>query len=146
MGKFPGVQKLGDPWTLKRPAFKHWLSVPATGRGSVLEDSVSPQGSATLPNTHSCPGAPAQKCLGPPFTPTAFSSLKKMHLLHFLYILIFFRERETSISFSFSFLKFLLLFNYSCMPFLPIPPLHPSQTHRPPPPRPSPLILSTCPL
>ena len=24
------------------------------------------------------------------------------------------------------FLKFLLLFNYSCMPFLPIPPPHPS--------------------
>ena len=28
--------------------------------------------------------------------------------------------------------KILLLFNYSCMPFLPIPPPHPSQTHFPP--------------
>ena len=42
--------------------------------------------------------------------------------------------------------KFLLLFNYSCMPFLPIPPPHPSWTHLPPPPPPSPLILSMCPL
>ena len=31
----------------------------------------------------------------------------------------------------FSFLKnFLLLFNYSCMPFLPVPPPHPSRTHQ----------------
>ena len=29
----------------------------------------------------------------------------------------------------FFFKKFLLLFNYSCMPFLPIPPPHPSWTH-----------------
>ena len=29
--------------------------------------------------------------------------------------------------------KFLLLFNYSCMPFLPIPPPHPSQSYLPPP-------------
>ena len=36
------------------------------------------------------------------------------------------------------FLNFLLLFNYSCLPFLPIPPPHPSQTHLPPPPPPSP--------
>ena len=42
--------------------------------------------------------------------------------------------------------KFLLLFNYSCMPFLPIPPPHPSQTHLPPPTPPSPLILTVCPL
>ena len=28
--------------------------------------------------------------------------------------------------------KFLLLFNYSCMPFLPIPPPHPSWAHLPP--------------
>ena len=39
----------------------------------------------------------------------------------------------------YSFFKFLLLFNYSCMPFLPIPPPHPSWTHLPPPPPPSPL-------
>ena len=42
--------------------------------------------------------------------------------------------------------KNLLLFNYSCMPFLPIPPPHPSGTHLPTPPPPSPLILSMCPL
>ena len=45
-----------------------------------------------------------------------------------------------------SFFKFLLLFNYSCMPFLPIPPPHPSQNYLPPLPPPSPLILSMCPL
>ena len=39
---------------------------------------------------------------------------------------------------------FLLLFNYSCLHFLPIPPPHPSQTHLPPPPPPSPLVLSMC--
>ena len=39
----------------------------------------------------------------------------------------------------FFFKKFLLLFNYSCMPFLPIPP------HLPPPSLPSPLILPMCP-
>ena len=44
------------------------------------------------------------------------------------------------------FFKFLLLFNYSCMPFLPIPAPHPSWTHLPPPPPPSPLIWSMCPL
>ena len=38
--------------------------------------------------------------------------------------------------------KFVLLFSYSCLHFLPIPPLHPSQTHLPPLPPPSPLILS----
>ena len=37
--------------------------------------------------------------------------------------------------------KFLLLFNYSCMPFLPIPPPHPSRTHLPPPPPPFPPFL-----
>ena len=42
------------------------------------------------------------------------------------------------------FLKFLLLFSYICMPFLLIPPPHPSRTHLPPPPPPSPLILSVC--
>ena len=47
---------------------------------------------------------------------------------------------------SFFLKKFLLLLNYSCMPFLPIPPLHPSRTHLPPPPPPSVLILSMCPL
>ena len=31
------------------------------------------------------------------------------------------------------FVFFLLLFNYSCVPFLPIPPPHPSWTHLPPP-------------
>ena len=45
-----------------------------------------------------------------------------------------------------SFLKIFLLFNYSCMPFLPIPPPHPSQTPLPLPRPPSPLILSMCPL
>ena len=49
-------------------------------------------------------------------------------------------------TFSFSFFKLLLLFNYSCVPFLPIPPPHPCQTHLPPPPPPSPLILFMCPL
>ena len=44
------------------------------------------------------------------------------------------------------FKNFLLLFNYSCMPFLPISPPHPSQTPLPPLPPPSPLILSMCPL
>ena len=42
----------------------------------------------------------------------------------------------THISF---FLNFLVLFNYSCVPFLPIPPPHPSQTPLPPSPPPSPL-------
>ena len=46
----------------------------------------------------------------------------------------------------FKFLKFWLLFNYSCLPFLPIPPPHPRWTHLPPPPPPSRLILSICPL
>ena len=36
------------------------------------------------------------------------------------------------------FFKFLLLFSYSCMPFLLIPPPHPSWTHLPPSPPPSP--------
>ena len=44
------------------------------------------------------------------------------------------------------FKKFLLLLNYSCLHFLLIPPPHPSQTHLPPSPPPSPLILSLCPL
>ena len=44
------------------------------------------------------------------------------------------------------FFNFLLLFNYSCVSFLPIPPPHPSRTPLPPPPPPSPLILSMCPL
>ena len=39
------------------------------------------------------------------------------------------------------FKKFLLLFSYNCLSFLPIPPPHPSRTHLPPPPPPSPLIL-----
>ena len=43
-------------------------------------------------------------------------------------------------------LFFLLLFNYSCIPFLPIPPPHPRWTPLPPPPPPSPLVLSMCPL
>ena len=46
----------------------------------------------------------------------------------------------------FYFLQFLLLFSYSCLHFLPIPPPHPSQSHLSPPPLPSPLILSMCPL
>ena len=33
------------------------------------------------------------------------------------------------------FFLLLLLFNYSCLPFLPIPPPHPSQTPLPPPPQ-----------
>ena len=37
---------------------------------------------------------------------------------------------------------FLLLFNYSCLHFLPIPPPHPSQTHLPPPP---PILFLTSP-
>ena len=44
------------------------------------------------------------------------------------------------------FFKFLLLFNYRCMTFLPIPPPHPSRTPLPPPPPPSSLIWSMCPL
>ena len=40
----------------------------------------------------------------------------------------------------------LLLFNYSWMPFLPIPLPHPRWTHLPPPSPPSPLVLSMCPL
>ena len=48
--------------------------------------------------------------------------------------------------FIYLFLIFLLLFNYSCVPFLPIPPLQPSGTPLPPPPPPSPLIWSMCPL
>ena len=44
------------------------------------------------------------------------------------------------------FFNFLLLFNYSCVPFLPIRPPHPSRTHHPPLPPPSPFILSMCPL
>ena len=46
------------------------------------------------------------------------------------------------------FLKFiyLFLFSYNCLHFLPFPPPHPSQSHLPLPPLPSPLILSLCPL
>ena len=40
----------------------------------------------------------------------------------------------------------LLLFNYSCLHFLPPPPLHPIQTHFPPLVPPSLLVLSMCPL
>ena len=45
-----------------------------------------------------------------------------------------------------NFLKIILLFNYTCLHF--IPPLlpHPSQTHLPPQLPPSPLVLSMCPL
>ena len=43
------------------------------------------------------------------------------------------------------FKKYLLLFNYSYLHFLPIPPPHPSQTPLLPPPLPSPLILFMCP-
>ena len=57
------------------------------------------------------------------------SHLSRRHLPRIFFILIF-----------------LLLFNYSCMPFLPIPPPHPRWTHLPPPPPPSPLVLSMCPL
>ena len=39
-----------------------------------------------------------------------------------------------------------ILFSYNCLHFLPIPPPHPSQSYLPPPPLPSPLILSLCPL
>ena len=38
---------------------------------------------------------------------------------------------------------YLFLFSYSCLHFLP-PPSHPSQSHLPSPPLPSPLILSLC--
>ena len=41
-----------------------------------------------------------------------------------------------SFLFFFDLKKFLLLSSYSCMPFLPIPPPHPSWTHLPPPPPP----------
>ena len=40
----------------------------------------------------------------------------------------------------------LFLFSYNCLHFLPFPPPHPSQSHLLPPPLPSPLILSLCPL
>ena len=40
----------------------------------------------------------------------------------------------------------LFLFSYNCLHFLPFPPPHPSQSHLPPQPLPSPLILSLCPL
>ena len=43
------------------------------------------------------------------------------------------------LSFFSTFLK--LLFNYSCLHFLPTHPPHPSQTHLPPPLPPSPLVL-----
>ena len=59
-------------------------------------------------------------------------------------------------SFVFFIFNFLLLLNYSCMPFLPIPPPHPSWTYLPPPPPPSPFssisilqisltLLTSCP-
>ena len=38
----------------------------------------------------------------------------------------------------------LFLFSYNCLHSLPITPPHPSQSHLPPPPLPSPLILSIC--
>ena len=44
------------------------------------------------------------------------------------------------------YLFILLLFNYSCLHFLPTPPPHPSLTHLSPPPPPSHLVLSMCPL
>ena len=37
-----------------------------------------------------------------------------------------------------------MLFNYSCMPFLPFPPPHPSWTYLPPPPPPSPPRFCPC--
>ena len=42
------------------------------------------------------------------------------------------------------FIKFIYLFllSYNCLHFLPFLPPHPSQSHLPPPPLPSPLILS----
>ena len=40
----------------------------------------------------------------------------------------------------------LLLFSYNCLHVLPLPPPHPTQSHLPPPPLPSPFILSLCPL
>ena len=45
----------------------------------------------------------------------------------------------------FLFLIILLLFNHSCLHFLPTPLPHPSQTHLPPLLPPSPLVLSMCP-
>ena len=50
------------------------------------------------------------------------------------------------ILFIYLFLKFLLSFNYSCVPFLPIPPPHPSWTHLHPPPWFCPCVLysSSC--
>ena len=48
------------------------------------------------------------------------------------------------ILFYFNFLINLFLFSYNCLHFLPFPPPHPSQSHLPPPPLPSPLILSLC--
>ena len=53
--------------------------------------------------------------------------LSVWRIIHsFLLLIILFIEWRCE------FLKFLLLFNYSCVPFLPIPPPHPSWTPLPP--------------
>ena len=67
----------------------------------------------------------------------------------FFLFFFFFFFWLTSLLFLFQihfFLFFKLLFSYSCLHFLPIPPPHPRQTHLPPLPPPSPLVLSMCPL
>ena len=55
-------------------------------------------------------------------------------------------ENDNRTQHSYFLFFFLLLFNYSCRPVLPIPPPHPSWTHLPPPSPSSPLVLSMCPL
>ena len=85
----------------------------------------------------------------------AFMFPNDLGFLFNLFGLIFFysshatliQEHNTScyLTFLFSFFlifKFLLLFNYSCLLFLPIPPPHPSRTRLPPPPWFCPCVLS----
>ena len=60
---------------------------------------------------------------------------------NYLFVLLFFLQHVPFLSLFFIYIfKFLLLFNYSCLHFLPIPPPNPNQSYLPPPPLPSPLI------
>ena len=68
-------------------------------------------------------------------------------IIYFLPILYIIKSKmKQYFIFYFYLFLFLFLFSYNCLHFLPILPPHPSQSHLPPPPLPSPLILSLCPL
>ena len=69
-------------------------------------------------------------CVGDLFILLPFTYIfNHLLILAWTHIYLFFKLKKI----------FLLLFHYSCLNFLPIPPPHPSQSHLPPPPLPSPL-------